>query len=259
MKGKVLVLMSGGIDSAVTAWIAGEEYSKLYALTFRYGQSHCKEVECALQLGLRLGVERHKVLDLPISDMGGSSLFAKEEIPMVGVEGIPTTWVPQRNSIFLAIAFGWAEVLGCERVYIGANVVDYSGYPDCRPEFIESMNIALNFASKKWIETGRGVDIRTPLMFRTKRDIIELGRGLRVPFENTWSCYRGEEKACGLCPSCQIRLKGFKEAGIGDPIGYSCAACGLEVKNPEIYVDCSMPVYAIGLPYHSKCLEEHII
>ena len=217
---KGLVLLSGGIDSAVTAYIANRECAQLYAITFRYGQAHSKEVVCALQLGFKLGVERHKVLDIPLDGLGGSSLFRKDEIPTTAVGGIPSTWVPQRNSIFLAVAFGWAETLGCDEVYIGTNVVDYSGYPDCRPEFIGAMCNALNLASKQYVEEGKEIRIETPLSGLGKAEIIKKGLELEVPLGDTWGCYKGGKKACGLCSSCQIRLKGFKELGIKDPVEY---------------------------------------
>jgi len=213
-------LLSGGIDSAVTAYIANRECAQLYAITFRYGQVHSKEIGCALQLGFKLGVERHKVFDIPLDSLGGSSLFKKDEIPITEVEGTPSTWVPQRNSVFLAIAFGWAETLGCDEVYIGTNVVDYSGYPDCRPEFIGAMCNALNLASKQYVEEGKEIRIEAPISRMSKAEIIKKGIELGVPFKDTWSCYKGEEKACGLCSSCLIRIKGFKELGMKDPVEY---------------------------------------
>lgn len=218
---KGVVLLSGGMDSAVTAYVAKKECEQLYAITFRYGQAHSKEVSCALTLGTMLGVEKHKVLDLPLNDIGGSSLFDKGEIPTEGLgKGIPSTWVPQRNAIFLAVTFGWAEVVGADTVYIGVNHIDYSGYPDCRPLFIKAINNALNFASKRWVETGDGISIEAPLMDLSKRQIVELGLKLGVPFQNTTSCYKGGEIACGECASCRIRLKAFSEAGIDDLIKY---------------------------------------
>jgi len=217
-----VVLLSGGLDSAVTAWIAKGECGDLYTLTFHYGQAHSKEIRCASELSWALGVRDHKVLGLPLNLIGGSSLFNKDEIPTSEVEGIPSTWVPQRNSIFLAIAFGWTETLGCDRVYIGVNSVDYSGYPDCRPEFIKKMSNALNLASKKYVESdGRGfIEVHTPLSGLSKAEIIKKGAELGVPFRETTSCYKGEEEACGSCSSCRLRLKGFREAGLVDPIKY---------------------------------------
>jgi len=216
-----VVLLSGGLDSAVTAWVANQVCARLYAMTFRYGQAHDREVSCALQLGQRLGVVEHKVLGLPLDSIGGSVLFNRDEIPAGGMEeGIAPTWVPQRNSVFLALAFAWAEVLGCDRVYIGVNQVDYSGYPDCREPFIRRMEQALNLASKRWDEEGEMIRIRAPLLKKSKEEIVKLGSQLGVPFELTTSCYRGEEEACGMCDSCLIRRKAFEEAGIEDPIKY---------------------------------------
>jgi len=213
-----IILLSGGLDSAVTAWCAKEECKKLYALSFDYGQTHIKEKNSAKLLADRLETIEHKILKLPLSELGGSSLFNKDEIPSKGVlSGIPSTWVPQRNAVFLAIAFSWAEVVGADRVYIGVNAVDYSGYPDCRPEFIKAYNRALNLASKQFVETGRGVSVSTPIIDLTKKQIIELGLRLGVPFELTWSCYKGENRPCGVCDSCRIRLAAFKELGIVDP------------------------------------------
>lgn len=236
-----VVLLSGGIDSAVTAWFAKKECDKLYAITFRYGQAHKREVDCALKLGEQLGVKGHLEFCIPLQLVSSSSLFNPDEVPTKersqamaqtfgkaygpsneGKEktGIPSTWVPQRNSIFLAIAFGWAEALGCEKVYIGANCIDYSSYPDCRPEFRDAIEEALNLGSKDFVEEGKKIRLVTPLMFLKKSEIIKFGIKLGVPLENTWSCYKGGEKACGLCSSCQIRLEAFKKAGVEDPIKY---------------------------------------
>ena len=136
------------------------------------------------------------------------------------VGGIPTTWVPQRNSIFLALAFAYAETVGATLVYTGFNVRDYSGYPDCRLEFVEQMQKALNLASKQFVETGKGIGIACPIIHKTKAEIIELGMRLKVPFRYTWSCYQGREKACGVCDSCRIRLEAFKKVGLDDPLSY---------------------------------------
>jgi len=215
---KGVVLLSGGLDSAVTAYQANGEVDKLYALTFRYGQVHSKEVECALQLGLILGAERHKVLDLPLDMIGGSSLVGVGDIPKEPTQGIPSTWVPQRNAIFLSVAFAWAEVVGADKVYIGVNSVDYSGYPDCRPEFIGAVEKALNLASKRFVEGGTGISIETPIIHLSKKKIVELGLKLKVPFERTWSCYAGGDRPCRVCDSCRIRARAFEECSIEDPL-----------------------------------------
>ena len=217
---KAVVLLSGGLDSTVTAYQADRLEDKMCALTFRYGQVHSKEVQCALQLGLILGVERHLVLDLPLDAIGGSSLVGIGKIPTELSEGIPSTWVPQRNAIFLTLAFAWAEVVGADKVYIGVNSVDYSGYPDCRPEFIGAIGKALNLASKRYVEGGTGISIEAPLMHLSKKEIVQLGLKLGVPFLHTTSCYKGGEEACSSCDSCRLRLAAFKANGIIDPIKY---------------------------------------
>lgn len=218
---KGVVLLSGGLDSAVTAYIARRDCSELYALSFDYGQRHIKEIERAKVLGRRLGVGEHKILRLPIEYICKSSLTGSGEIPLEEVEGIPSTWVPQRNSIFLAIAFGWAEVLGAERIYIGVNSVDYSGYPDCRPEFIDAIEKALNKGSKQYVEGTGEISIETPIIGFSKEDIVRLGEVMGVPFELTWSCYSGKELACGKCPSCRIRLEAFRKNKMVDPVKYA--------------------------------------
>jgi len=218
---KGVILLSGGLDSAVTAYIAKKEVDGLYALTLNYGQVHKRETSCAMQLGFLLGVKGHKVLSLPLDEIGGSSLFEKDSIPVEGLgKGIPSTWVPQRNAIFLTLAFAWAEVVGADRVYIGVNSVDYSGYPDCRSEFIGALNRALNLASKQFVETGSGIAIVTPVMDFSKKRIVEKGLELGVPFQNTTSCYQGGEEACGVCDSCRIRSQAFLDNGMVDPVKY---------------------------------------
>lgn len=218
---KAVILLSGGLDSTVTAYQASTLWDELYALTFNYGQKHNREVQCALQVGLILGVERHKVLELPLGMIGGSSLVGEGSISVGGLKReIPSTWVPQRNAIFLAIAFGWAEVIGAAKVYIGVNSIDYSGYPDCRPEFISAMEKSLNLASKQFVEQGTSIRIVAPLMSLSKKEIVGLGVKLRVPFAETWSCYQGGKRACGKCDSCLLRLAAFKANGIIDPIMY---------------------------------------
>ncbi len=220
---KRVVLMSGGLDSAVTAWLANEPDVDLYALSFQYGQRHDKELQCAKALSEKLGVLQHKVITgVPLDQIGGSALTDDAiQVPDKGEEGgIPVTWVPQRNSLFLTLAYAWAEVIGATEVWLGANVVDYSGYPDCRPEFFNAMDSALNLASKRFVETGQHIRIVTPIIYRSKAEEVEMGLQLGVPFELTWSCYKGEEKACGACDSCRIRLRAFEQAGVEDPIAY---------------------------------------
>jgi len=219
---KAVILLSGGLDSTVAAYLAREDIGvrgELYALSFRYGQLHSKELDCAVEVGKALGTF-HSILDLPIDRIVESSLTGNGEIPTGGIEGIPNTWVPQRNSIFLALAFAYAETVGASLVYTGFNVKDYSGYPDCRPEFVEQIQKALNLASKQFVETGQGIGIVCPLMYKTKAVIVFMGRELGIDFGKTWSCYQGGDKACGVCPACQIRWRAFWELGLVDPIEY---------------------------------------
>ncbi len=222
---KVVVLLSGGLDSTVAAYIARKDIGvkgELYTLTAMYGQTHKKETRHAIEQSVLLEAKGHTILPLPLDMIGGSSLFGGKEIPESEVEGIPSTWVPQRNSIFLALAFAYAETVGADLVYTGFNIKDYSGYPDCRPEFVEQIQKALNLASKQFVETGKEIGIVCPLMHKTKAEIVEIGRTLFVPFEKTWSCYKGERRACGVCASCRIRLEAFAKVGIVDPVEYSC-------------------------------------
>ncbi len=217
-----VVLLSGGLDSAVSAHIGklrlGNE-GKLYALTLQYGQKHEREIDSAFGIGELLGVEEHEKLRV---DVVASALTDEgRDIRTTGVEeGIPDTWVPQRNALFLVLAFAYAESVGAEVIYTGFNIVDYSGYPDCRPEFVKAINWALNLASKRFVETRRGIEISSPLSGLSKSQIISKALELGVPLELTWSCYQGREKACGLCDSCRLRLKGFEELGLKDPIEY---------------------------------------
>lgn len=219
---KAVVLLSGGLDSTVAAYIARKDVGKkgeLYTLNISYGQVHEKERYCAAQVASCLDSDLRWLL-VPIGGLVQSSLTGQGEIPTERVERIPSTWVPQRNSIFLALAFAYAETVGANLVYTGFNIKDYSGYPDCRPEFVDQIQRALNLASKKFVETGRGIGIICPLMHLHKYQIIKVGITLGVDFAKTTSCYKGEEKACGVCPSCRIRLEAFEKAGLEDPIEY---------------------------------------
>jgi len=213
-----IVLLSGGMDSTVCASIASQNY-RLSFLHFQYGQkAQKKELECFYKLIEFFKPEKFQIVYLPFfKDFGGSSLISEElEILEKEEEGIPSTYVPFRNGIFLSIATAWAEVIGAKKIFIGVNEVDFSGYPDCRKIFIEKFNQAINVGTKP--ETQ--IEIETPVINLTKKEIVELGIKLNTPFHLTWSCYKGDEKACGKCDSCKLRLKAFKEAGIKDPILY---------------------------------------
>jgi len=218
-------LLSGGIDSAVSAAIARSEGYEVHALTFDYGQRHDREVECARKIAEWLDSE-HKIFDIDLNQVGGSALTDEIEVPegkrideIKDSDEIPPTYVPARNTIFLSIALAYAEVIGAEAIFIGAHAVDYSGYPDCRPEYFEKFRELAGLATKRGVE-GKGIGIETQLLELGKDDIIKKGAGLGVPFQHTWSCYKGNDKACGVCDSCVIRLNGFEEAGLEDPIDY---------------------------------------
>ncbi len=213
---KAVVLLSGGMDSAVTAYVAKDEGQELYTLTFDYGQMHRKELQCAFEVSRAVGAIENKIVELNFSQFTKSSLLGDAAIPEGKVEGIAPTWVPQRNAIFLAIAFSYAEIVGASRVYTGVSEMDFSGYPDCRGPFIDAIEVALGLARE-----GEPILIRTPLLNMSKADEVEVGEKLGVPWELTWTCYRGESKACGKCPACILRLEAFDKAGLRDPIEYA--------------------------------------
>jgi 7-cyano-7-deazaguanine synthase len=221
MNKKAVIVLSGGLDSTTCMGIAKAEGYDLYPITFHYGQRHNREVEQAIEVGKHYEVTDHRIVDLTfLKDIGGSALTdEKLEVPTEADEGIPVTYVPARNMIFLALASAYAEVIGATAVYTGVSAVDYSGYPDCRPEFIHSMEETINLATKAGV-TGKNILVKTPLINLSKKETIEEGLSLNVPYELTTSCYNGKEKACGKCDSCLLRLKGFKEAGSADPIPY---------------------------------------
>lgn len=217
-KDLVVVLLSSGMDSTVCASIASQKY-RLAFLHFQYGQkAQKKELECFYKLVEFFKPEKFHIVSLSFfKTFGGSSLTSDElEIPEQTVEGIPSTYVPFRNGIFLSIAAAWAEVIGAKKIFIGVNEIDFSGYPDCKEEFIKVLNQAINIGTKP--ETQ--IKIETPVIKLSKKEIVKLGIKLGTPFHLTWSCYKGNEKACGKCESCKLRLKAFKEAGIQDPISY---------------------------------------
>jgi 7-cyano-7-deazaguanine synthase len=224
---KAVVLLSGGLDSATTAAMALSEGYDVHALTFRYGQRHSAELNAARSVAYQLGVTKHVVLDIDLRAFGGSALTGELEVPKdTPIEDIgrriPSTYVPARNTIFLAFALGWAEVLGSSDIFMGANAMDYSGYPDCRPEYIRAFQNVANLATRAAVEEGRGVTIHAPLIALSKREIIERGLALGVDYSVTLTCYdpSGDGIACGRCEACLLRVKGFREAGMEDPAPY---------------------------------------
>ncbi len=223
---KAIVLLSGGLDSATTLAIAKQERHDCFALSFRYGQRHAAELQAAQRVAQALGVLEHRVFPLDLSAFGGSALTDPAiAVPEQPTEGIPITYVPARNTIFLAVALGWAEVLQAHELYIGVNAVDYSGYPDCRPEFIAAFQAVANLGTKAGVE-GESFRIHTPLITLSKAEIIRKGIELGVDYSLTVSCYRadGQGRACGKCDACRLRAKGFQEAGIDDPTPYQTAS-----------------------------------
>jgi len=217
---KAIVLISAGMDSTVCATVAKKEVGSVIGLHFQYGQrSAKKELECVEKIAEFLGFERLEVVDLEkiFRSVGGSALTDKSiEVPVHGGEGIPVTYVPFRNGVFLAVAVAYAVGWGVEKVYIGVNQVDFSGYPDCRDVFIKAMQEAVS----RGIPDSSSVEIVAPLQYLSKVEIVKLGVEIGAPFHLTWSCYREGEVACGRCDSCRLRYQGFKEAGLEDPIPY---------------------------------------
>ncbi len=215
--------MSGGLDSATTLAYARREGFECFALSFDYRQRHRAELEAAAKVAASLGAAQHLVAPIDLRLFGGSALTSDVEVPKTGVgKGIPITYVPARNTIFLSFALAWAEVLGCSDIFIGVNAIDYSGYPDCRPEFIATFERMANLATKAGVEGRTRIQIHTPLIRLTKSEIIRLGEELGVDFGLTHSCYDPDERGrpCGLCDSCRLRRKGFAEAGREDPLEY---------------------------------------
>ncbi|MEZ2658970.1 7-cyano-7-deazaguanine synthase QueC [Aneurinibacillus aneurinilyticus] len=226
MEKKAVVVLSGGLDSTTCMGIAKDAGYELYPLTFYYGQRHNREVEQAKKIADFYGVPAHRLVNLDfLGQIGGSALTDTNiEVPVVQAnaadeEEIPATYVPARNMIFLSLAAAYAEVVGAEAIYIGVSAVDYSGYPDCRPEFIRSMNETVHLATKAGAK-GTGIRIEAPLAHLSKKETIEWGLALGVPYELSTSCYQGGAEACGECDSCRLRLKGFAETGVKDPISY---------------------------------------
>jgi 7-cyano-7-deazaguanine synthase len=221
---RAVVLVSGGLDSATCLALANADGYHCYALSFDYGQRASSELQAAARIAADLGVVEHQVIPLGIGKLGGSALTDHSvDVPEAGVDtgSIPVTYVPARNTVFLSYALAWAEVLQAEAIFIGVNALDYSGYPDCRPEFIKAFEAMANLATKVGVE-GNRMTIATPLINLTKAEIISAGVKLGVDYSKTVSCYQADEqgRACGLCDSCRFRRKGFAEAGIEDPTWY---------------------------------------
>lgn len=219
---KAIVLLSGGLDSSITLYYAKKKNYKVYCLVFDYGQRHLKEIESARKIAKFAKVD-YTILKLALPKKAGALLDKKTPLPkrpllkLKEKANIPATYVPGRNIIFLSYALSYAEAIGADAIFIGANAIDYSGYPDCRPEFLKAFMRVSKVATKRGVE-GNPVRILAPLIKKSKVEIIKLGKRLNVPFEYTWSCYKGLKYPCGYCDSCRLRAKGFKEAGFEDPL-----------------------------------------
>lgn len=219
---KAVVLMSGGLDSTTLLAMAQHQGFECYCLSFNYGQRHLAELQAAARVAQSMGAKAHKVVALDLRSIGGSALTDNTlAVPEDAPSGIPITYVPARNTIFLSIALGWAEVLSASAIFIGVNAVDYSGYPDCRPAFIEAFAQLAQLATKAGVE-GHPIRLETPLIHLSKREIIQQGLALGVDYAQTVSCYQAdvEGRACGRCDSCRLRRKGFIDAGLPDPTRY---------------------------------------
>ncbi len=219
MNKRAVILVSGGLDSATVIALARDEGYQCYALSMDYGQRHRIELHRAKQVSIANGAIEHKIVRIDIGDFGGSALTDSSiEVPTETSDNIPVTYVPARNTVFLSVALGWAEVLNANAIFIGANAVDYSGYPDCRPEYIEAFQAMANLATKAGIE-GETIDIKAPLLNLTKAEIIRTGLDLGVDYSMTISCYNPSDSGtiCGVCDSCRIRAEGFRAAGCPDP------------------------------------------
>ena len=222
---KAVVLLSGGLDSSTVLYQAQADGCESYAISFDYQQRHRRELESAKAIALSAGVVQHQVISFDLTLWGGSALtdnkidFPRDRTLAQMSESIPITYVPARNTIFLSFALAWAETLNANRIYIGVNALDYSGYPDCRPDYIQAMQEVFRLGTKQGRE-GNPISILTPLIDLKKTEIIKLGNNLGVPWEKTWSCYAGGELACGICDSCRLRVAAFEELGLKDPIPY---------------------------------------
>ncbi len=220
---KAVVLLSGGLDSITTLALAQEQGFDCYALSLNYGQRHTAELAAAQRLADTAGVREHKVIQLGLGDVGGSALTDNAiDVPDHATSGIPVTYVPARNTVFLSLALGWAEVLGAWDLFIGVNAVDYSGYPDCRPEFIAAFERLANLATRGGVEGGK-FTVHAPLINLSKADIIREGVRMGIDYANTVSCYSADSdgRGCGVCDACRLRAEGFRGAGIPDPTRYA--------------------------------------
>ena len=220
---RAVVLLSGGLDSATTLAIARSQGRECHCLTMDYGQRHRVEVAAASRVATALGAAGHRIFTLDLAQFGGSALTDPGiPVPQAPAPGIPVTYVPARNTVFLSLALAWAEVLGAQEIWFGANAVDYSGYPDCRPEYMHAFETLANLATKAGVE-GRGIVLSTPIISLSKADIIRRGSALGVDYGMTVSCYqpRADAAACGLCDACRLRRAGFEAAGIADPTRYA--------------------------------------
>ncbi len=228
---KAVVLLSGGLDSSTVLAIALEMGYEVHALSFDYGQRHSRELESAKKIAKYFNVP-HKIIKIDLRQIGGSALTDNIDVPERNMDEIekeiPITYVPARNTILLSLALGYAEVIDADAIFYGANAIDYSGYPDCRPEYVEAFERVANLGTKRGVE-GKPIKIIAPIIHMTKAEIIKKGMELGVPYELTWSCYKGGKKACGKCDSCLLRLKGFMEAGYEDPLEYE--------TYPEFYIE----------------------
>ncbi|APB35250.1 7-cyano-7-deazaguanine synthase [Gloeomargarita lithophora Alchichica-D10] len=226
MNQRAIVLLSGGLDSATVLYHAQAAGDECYALSFDYQQRHRRELHSAQAIAHSAAVHGHEIIPLDLGRWGGSALtqrdldLPRQRHPAAMTQGIPITYVPARNTIFLSLALAWAEVLGAKRVYLGANALDYSGYPDCREDYLLAMQQVYTLGTKRGRE-GQPIELAAPLLHLHKGEIIQLGQELGVPWELTWSCYQGEEMACGMCDSCILRREGFRQAGIEDPLPYA--------------------------------------
>ena len=222
MATRAVVLLSGGLDSATVLALAREQGLECYALSVAYGQRHQAELTAAAAIARTVGAREHRVMRVDLANIGGSALTDRSiAVPTTPTTGIPITYVPARNTIMLSLALGWAEVLDAREIHVGVNAIDYSGYPDCRPEFITAFEQLARLATRAGVE-GRGIDIRAPLIHMSKAQIVREGARLGVDYSLTVSCYQADARglACGLCDSCKLRREGFVSAGLSDPTRY---------------------------------------